>query len=126
MNSHPCCAVRREMAGARIAKGDPRSPARGRGRRDLIGSIFPAAILVLLPKCPACLAAYVAITGIGLTLSAATYLRLGLLVLCVVSLAYVAARQVRGIRTRLSRIVAQRSLSRTFQVKRFEAEMKSC
>jgi len=114
------------MAGARIAKGDPRSPARGRGRRDLIGSIFPAAILVLLPKCPACLAAYVAITGIGLTLSAATYLRLGLLVLCVVSLAYVAARQVRGIRTRLSRIVAQRSLSRTFQVKRFEAEMKSC
>jgi hypothetical protein len=39
--------------------------------------------MVLVPKCPACLAALVTLwTGLGLSFTAATYLRWALLLLC--------------------------------------------
>jgi hypothetical protein len=51
---------------------------------EVAGWIVPSTILALIPKCPACLAAYIALwSGIGLSLSAAMYLRTSLLVLCV-------------------------------------------
>jgi hypothetical protein len=66
-------------------------PAR-RGLR-IAGTVIPAAVLVLLPKCPACIVAYIALgTGIGVTLSTAAHLRMLLLVVCVACLVYVAAR----------------------------------
>lgn len=44
--------------------------------------IAPSVVLVLMPKCPACLAAYIAVgTGIGLSLPAAANLRFGLIAL---------------------------------------------
>jgi hypothetical protein len=101
VNAHRCCVVssgggEQKQAGERIAGGDPHPPSFTRRSLDLSAKIFPVAILAVLPKCPACLAAYVALgTGIGLSLTAATYLRLSLVVLCVASLVYFAARSLR-------------------------------
>ena len=94
MTPRPCCALHKDTPKARIAGGDPRgaTPKHGRG---LAGMIFPSAALVLLPKCPACIAAYVAMgTGFGLTLTAAMYVRMGIVSLCVIALAYFAVRCV--------------------------------
>lgn len=57
-----------------------------------LGWILPAAVLALMPKCPVCVAAYAAaFTGIGLSLTAASYLRSGLIAVAVVGLVAMAA-----------------------------------
>ena len=44
---------------------------------------------MLVPKCPACLAAHVTLwTGLGLSLSAAAYLRWALLIVCAASILF--------------------------------------
>jgi hypothetical protein len=55
--------------------------------------LFPATLLVLMPKCPLCVAAYVAFfTGIGITISAARWIQILMLVLCWTALVYLAIR----------------------------------
>lgn len=55
--------------------------------------IAPGAILALMPKCPACLAAYIALgTGIGLSLPTAENLRAGAIALSVALLGVLALR----------------------------------
>jgi hypothetical protein len=57
--------------------------------------IGSSAILALMPKCPACLAAYVAAgTGLGLSLMAPTHLQVALLILSVAALLYLAVRRL--------------------------------
>jgi hypothetical protein len=57
--------------------------------------LLPATVLTLLPKCPACLAAYLAIgTGVGLSVTAAVYLRAILVAVCIGSLAYLCFQRV--------------------------------
>lgn len=85
----PCRA-----ASAAHAVPGGRSPRR-LGRRCLAAAAWalPAGVLALLPKCPACLAAHVAIgAGLGLSLSRAAHLRTLLASLCVASLCCLAAR----------------------------------
>jgi hypothetical protein len=61
--------------------------------RQATGWIAPSVGLAIIPKCPACVAAYVAaITGAGVSIPMAARLRMGLLILCISALAIVAAR----------------------------------
>src|SRR5215470_17005608 len=81
MKDHGCCVVTasgssRQTVEIRNSDGD--RPTRKFVRRflSIAGWIIPGAMLAILPKCPVCLAAYVAIgTGVGLSISSATYLR---------------------------------------------------
>ena len=106
MKDHGCCAIpksgsSRQTIAARISDGAWRKRRTSRRFLDFAGLDFarwmiPGVILALLPKCPSCLAAYVAVgTGVGLSISSAAYLRMALLILCVASLSYMAAKGLR-------------------------------
>jgi len=61
--------------------------------RHATGWIAPSLGLALIPKCPACLAAYVAaISGAGISIPMAARLRTGLLIVCLSALVIVTAR----------------------------------
>ncbi|HKN01159.1 MAG TPA: hypothetical protein VJX23_11630 [Candidatus Binataceae bacterium] len=86
-----CCEVASKDPGREPTAA---SPSFVRRCRDFAAWIAPAAGLALLPKCPACIAAYVAVgTGVGLSMPAAAHLRMLLLILCVASLSYLIARK---------------------------------
>ncbi len=107
MTAHRCC-------NAALAGTGPKTPAaqirdgirpptflrRCFGIAEWIAEwIVPGVILALLPKCPFCLAAYLAFaTGVGLSMSTLMHLRMGLVVLCTASLLYLAARSIRRTR----------------------------
>jgi hypothetical protein len=85
MNAGSCCNRRCS-----------RSATPSRRYLDAGGWAVSAAILALVPKCPLCLAMYMAVgLGVGISLPTATYLRFALILLCVASLAYFAARHLR-------------------------------
>jgi len=107
MNGHRCCEVAAsgpglQTTGERHRADYPAAPAFARRCLDIAGWIVPSAILALLPKCPACLAAYIALgTGVGLSVSTATYLRILMVLLCAGSLISLAT----GMAMRLTRFV---------------------
>ncbi|MEO5912846.1 MAG: hypothetical protein ABIS50_01345 [Luteolibacter sp.] len=62
------------------------------------GWMVPSVLLVLIPKCPACFAAYVALaSGIGLSIPVADGLRTALILLCAASLGFLAIRKLRRV-----------------------------
>jgi hypothetical protein len=92
MNAHSCC---------RTLTGSKQRPLAQRFF-DVAGWTIPGALLALLPKCPACLAVYLALgTGIGISVSTATILRASLVSLCAASFVYMTARFISKIYRRM-------------------------
>jgi hypothetical protein len=68
------------------------------GEIKTAGWLSPAAILALLPKCPACFAAYFAVAAnFGIHAPAYTRIRLAIIVLCVAAVSYGILRLLRTI-----------------------------
>lgn len=91
MNAHRCCEKRpRDSWMLRV--------------REIAGLALPGTLLALMPKCPMCLAAYVAIgTGFTLSYSSAHLLMRVLTLLCISTLAfYLVRRIIRHLRTTTS------------------------
>lgn len=71
---------------------------------EIAGWGVPTVTLALLPKCPACVAGYVALaTGLGISLPVAACLRCTLVALCVASLGFVGLKRLRGLLHRARR-----------------------
>ncbi len=90
MNS-PCCCQRKPGAG----DDGHQQKAWLRRARGVVGWILPGALLALMPKCPLCLAAYVALgTGFTMSCSSAHILMRTLTALCIGTLALCVVRRV--------------------------------
>jgi hypothetical protein len=77
-----------------------KSPPWVRRVREVFAWALPSATLVLMPKCPVCLAAYVTLwTGLGLSLTTATYLRWALLFVSAASLVFLIGKWLNRIVT---------------------------
>ena len=90
MNSPYCCQKNRSVRAA--ARHQESWLLRARG---VTGVIVPSTLLALLPKCPMCLAAYVALgTGFTVSCTSAQILMRALTVLCFGTLALCVARRI--------------------------------
>lgn len=84
------CGCQKEEAAK--ANGEQRLAERG---VEAAKWIAPSAALVVVPKCPACLAAYVAmVSGIGISATVASNLRMIWILLCVMALAALMVRSL--------------------------------
>lgn len=87
------------MPAERDVTGQPaaaRRPAWSGRRLAGLRWVVPVAVLALMPKCPLCLAGYIALaTGIGLSFAASSWLRLGLIILSVTALVCFAGQAIR-------------------------------
>ena len=77
-------------------KNPEKTITRGKEWARIFNWILPGMVLTLLPKCPFCIAAYVAlITGFGISVSVASYLQIILIIACCSALKYLTLSSIR-------------------------------
>jgi hypothetical protein len=76
MTPHHCRSYAAQNTGRQISSGN----------KSLFGWLIPTAILTLLPKCPLCIALWLAAVGVSLSLSTIANLRTALILLCLTAL----------------------------------------
>jgi len=87
VNSRCCCR-------ASAPTEEPRPLAPLQRAREAVRWLIPGVILIAMPKCPMCVAAYIALfTGVGISLTAAASLRILVLALCLATIAVLAAKR---------------------------------
>ena len=87
---HGCCCV-----------GEGRTRPLARRLSGAAASVLPGAVLVLLPKCPLCLAAWLTVvSGMSVSAVAGTWMWRLTILLCVVALALSAVQLLRRTRVR--------------------------
>lgn len=60
--------------------------------------VAPSVVLALMPKCPVCLAGYLAIaTGVGVSVATAANLRMGVMILCVSCFLFLTVKHIRRV-----------------------------
>ena len=80
------------MSAYQCCRGEPKSRL-ARHFWGIAGGVFPGIMLAILPKCPLCLAAWIAAgTGIGLSAEAASDLRTVAIILSLAPLLYAVGR----------------------------------
>jgi hypothetical protein len=97
MNAHCCCEVGAtpQTQDSIPARDSRESRSFNRRCGGTLGWLLPSAVLALLPKCPMCLAAWIAATtGLSIPMPGAAQLRWLLLIASAAALAFVAARRV--------------------------------
>lgn len=102
-NDACCCQSRHLPTSGTVPTVQPQS--RRSWYRQGLASLLSTLVLILLPKCPVCVAAWVTFfTGVGLSLTVAAWLRLFLMVIsCVVLTLFVSVR--------LKHVLSARSLT---------------
>ncbi|WP_147263539.1 hypothetical protein [Roseimicrobium gellanilyticum] len=106
MSTRSCCATSKHQtcAGEETRRPAPGSSSRWSRGGEVMGWLMPTALLALMPKCPACVAGYVALaTGVGISLPAAASLRVMLVMVCVASLAFLVLRRLGKLRRAMRR-----------------------
>lgn len=94
MNAARTCCNARPNGEVVKVRSEPAAGIAGRAL-EFAGWAATGAGVLLVPKCPACIAAYVAVaTGIGLSMSSAAYLRVALLLACLALFIFLASRQI--------------------------------
>jgi hypothetical protein len=100
MNSLSCCKTAASAArniSSKTADGKAH-PSSTKQRRFVLAKFsLPTLILALLPKCPACFAAYIALgTGISVSVATASFLRTLLIAICLAALVWILTSALRS------------------------------
>lgn len=90
-NAAPATAPAAPATGPKAAA--PERPRKRLHSARKSGWLLPGILLIVMPKCPICLAAYIALaTGISIPITAATWLRTSLIAGCIGALVWLAVR----------------------------------
>jgi hypothetical protein len=93
MSAHACCTPNggASLPLAKTAEGRNANVVRAGKLGSWLG---PSAVLVLLPKCPVCFAGYLALAGVGVSVEAASGLRIGLMAACITVISLLVVRSL--------------------------------